>query len=852
MYALQFFCDAQLVQHFQFVWRYNPPNIPLLSVKKLPLLLLGSSEVNLSSNYPEDSKILKWMVAILWALDTAHLVLCTISVYWVLVLNFDNPAILTTTTWSMNVRPLLSSSSGCLSRMQVQTDFNGLIGIIVECFYARRVWIVSRNIYLTIIILMLAVIHFALGIVFTIGRCRLLNQHSAQPEQWVTSVGLGSAAAADMLIGISLCYYLSKNRTGFSRTDNLISTLMKYSLTTGFLTGIIACLVVLTFGIMPNNFVYLAFFWVLGKCKSADGKLSAYHSLFVTLIGYVNSVLAALNSRESLRERAHPPNGSFLNFSAVPSRATGTSGRKSHAMSACSNLRDHLLNGLRDIPGTREFHINVLVSSPRKFQGLFPYAHPRPRSYLQDILVLLSEQATPDSPRVFTAAIEANVYNVPTTSCAIFYVSKVDTTGQSTSPSPAASLVRSLLIYYADPVTRPVSADHLWVHLFARAQSQYLFPNSADFSGKHPLSDVKLCAWWKRVLTEVADAVDGRTNTDTKALMKLYYVLPGFSQLEAEHSLRRATSSVATSDATERLWMYGHPYSQTEIPLPCPAPTPGPHTNLGHFIPTFDDDPKSRFMDEMASEAQGIRSPPRKRARTVLHSNDADVSKDAAAEKERHGGKEERILGELGKVSADEFWERMSFRQECVAGAVTGFFVAGISCPGLLRSGSASSPLAPQPGQVSCQLNKRVLSSLMTGLEFSTVERSIKATETLEGAIRGLCEGIAPIPTPRTTTNTRDDSDRRTPEPEASRSLLAPPSTPPRRGQHIPDVSPNPFPEPVASLETYNAHIYGSVCVSNAARPTTREAGAEKAGARAERGPHVTVLAVRKKKKRAE
>jgi len=228
-------------------------------------------------NYPEDSRILKWMVAILWALDTVHLVLCTISVYSVLVLNFNNPAFLNTTTWSMNV----------------QTYFNGLIGIIVECFYARRVWIVSRNMYLTGIILILAVIHFALGIVFTVGSFETVRKDFSNLV-WVTSVGLGSAAAADMLIGLSLCYYLSKNRTGFRRTDNLITTLMKYSLTTGFLTGIIACLVVITFGVMPNNFVYVAFFWLLGKC-------------------YVNSVLAALNSRESLREKVHPPGSSFLN-----------------------------------------------------------------------------------------------------------------------------------------------------------------------------------------------------------------------------------------------------------------------------------------------------------------------------------------------------------------------------------------------------------------------------------------------------------------------------------------------------------------------------------------------------------
>ncbi|KAF8208844.1 DUF1714 domain-containing protein [Mycena galopus ATCC 62051] len=518
-----------------------------------------------------------------------------------------------------------------------------------------------------------------------------------------------------------------------------------------------------------------------------------------------------------------------------------------------SNLRDYLLHGLQDIPGTREFHTHVLVSSPRKFQGLFPFAQPRPRAYLQDILVLLSEQSTPDSPRVFTAAIEACVYNIPTTSCAIFYVSKVDTTGQSTSPSPAATLVRSLLTYYADPATRPVSADHLWIHLFARAQSQYLFPNSADYSGKHPLSDVKLCAWWKRVLSGVADAVSARANT-TNTVSRLYYVLPGYSQLEAEHAMRRAAAAPSASEAAGSLWIYGHPYSQTDIPLPCPAPTSDPpkkQYNLGHFIPTFDDDPKSRFMDEIGcTDTEVIRSPPKKRPRTaVQHSNAAEVPNEAVAQKDR-GGKEERILGELGKVSADEFWERMSFRQECVAGAVTGFFIAGFSCSSSARSLSGVSPLAPLSGQVSCQLIKRVLSSLMTALEFSTVERSIKATETLEGAIKGLCEGLAPIPTPpRTTANTRDV---RTPEPEASGALLAAPSTPRRGKAYIPDVSPNPFPEPVTSLETYHLHIYGSTYVRNPPLPPKTAAGEEEAGAPTEPAPHVTVLAVRKKKKRVE
>lgn len=538
------------------------------------------------------------------------------------------------------------------------------------------------------------------------------------------------------------------------------------------------------------------------------------------------------------------------------------------------NLRDKLLAALTSLPGTREFHLHVLVSSPRKHGTLFPFALPRPRAYLQDILILISEQTTPDAPRLLVTAVEACVYNLPTTKCAILYVSKVDSTGHSIGPTPTRIVVRTLLTYYGDPATRPLSADHLWIHLFARAQGQYLFPNSAEFAGKRPLSDVKLCAWWKRVLSEVAE--DLVTCTKFEATLKPYYVLPGYSELEATHAMRNASSYTAPASIT---WTYGHPYSQTEIPLPCPArPTEGPK-NLGHFIPSFEDDPKSRFIDEIAytTDGDGVKSPTRKRSRTTSHmdvSNPKAKKSSGSNDKDSETGKDDRPLGELGRVSPDEFWERMSFRQECVAGAVTGFFALGITCASRPDDSSRSgiSPLAPQPGQVSSQINKRVMTSLMTGVEFSTLERSIRGTESLEGAIKGLCEGITPayasLPHgPRTAFQApRDDPDNnegtseRSSTPPPQPTLLAPPQTPPPRlGPHgklvMTDVSPNPFPEPVTSLETYYSHIYGSVCVSNRGIPpksTDQNTSAATQMGSAEGGSatHVTVLTARKKKKR--
>ncbi|PBK74694.1 hypothetical protein ARMSODRAFT_1000472 [Armillaria solidipes] len=224
-------------------------------------------------------------VAVLCILDTVHLILCIMTLYWHLITNFSNVSSLDHLTWSMNA----------------QTGFNGLIALIVECIFARRVYIravfddpvkhnahslpVSRNVFITTTIVLLSCFHFGLCIVFTLKSFRLGSMGEFQQLIWVTSAGNGSSAAADILIAASLCFYLSRNRTGHRKTDSLITTLIAYSLATGLVSSLIRVVIVITFAAMPNNYIWLAFCWIGGKC-------------------YVNSFLASLNCRDSLREKA--------------------------------------------------------------------------------------------------------------------------------------------------------------------------------------------------------------------------------------------------------------------------------------------------------------------------------------------------------------------------------------------------------------------------------------------------------------------------------------------------------------------------------------------------------------------
>jgi regulator of Ty1 transposition protein 109 len=509
-------------------------------------------------------------------------------------------------------------------------------------------------------------------------------------------------------------------------------------------------------------------------------------------------------------------------------------------------LRDALLQSLETVPGNRTFHLHVVVSVPRKHAGLFPYAYPRPRTHLQDILILLSEQAPDGGARILATAIEAALYIIPSTDSALLYVAKVDSTGQALVPSPTATLVRAFLAFHANPATRPIRMCHFWIHIFARSQTQYLFPNSADFEGKRVLSDIRLCAWWKKLLEDVGVACQRTESEQDTLTVHLSYLLPGMSELEAVQAIRASASLTASAEAPR--WEYGQPFSCSGIPHPCPPPAKG-KVNLGHFIPYFEDDPKSRFLDDIAftTEAPLPQSPARKRRKL-----DHDVEEESDAPKpvpdeEATVARIRQAEGELGKVSVAEYWERMSFRQECVQGAITGFFALAVSAPATHPADTA--PLAPRPGEVSLDVYHRIHTTLTKQNEFSTKGRAVRATEIVEGVIRSLCEAAtdvgSDIARPSTSApSSCDNAGAKTPEP--SFALLNPLATPPRKPSADmlgTDTSPNPFSDPAPSQETYTGYIYGSIHTDNApllAKPAVQAPVTQP----------MTILAARKKKKK--
>lgn len=89
-------------------------------------------------------------------------------------------------------------------------------------------------------------------------------------------------AVVDVLIAASLCTLLQRSRTGFKKSDSMISKLMLFTVNTGLLTSIFAVLSLATFLAYPNTLIYVTFFFCLGRL-------------------YSNSLLASLNCRRIIR-----------------------------------------------------------------------------------------------------------------------------------------------------------------------------------------------------------------------------------------------------------------------------------------------------------------------------------------------------------------------------------------------------------------------------------------------------------------------------------------------------------------------------------------------------------------------
>ncbi|EKM80267.1 hypothetical protein AGABI1DRAFT_106493 [Agaricus bisporus var. burnettii JB137-S8] len=219
------------------------------------------------TRYPKDVWYIKSLVGLVWVFDTIHQCLICHTVYFYLVTNFSNSTSLADMIWSILLEVL----------------FNGLIGFLVQAFLTLRVWRLSgNNLYITSTIACLVVAEFGCSIAFTVQALQLRTWEELKALKGLSITVNILAVVPDVFIAASLFFFLQRSRTGFKKSDTMITRLIVFTVSTGVFTSICAIASLVSILVWENTLIYVAFYFSLGRL-------------------YSNSVLATLNARIAIR-----------------------------------------------------------------------------------------------------------------------------------------------------------------------------------------------------------------------------------------------------------------------------------------------------------------------------------------------------------------------------------------------------------------------------------------------------------------------------------------------------------------------------------------------------------------------
>ncbi|KAI3492092.1 hypothetical protein L1887_43381 [Cichorium endivia] len=427
-------------------------------------------------------------------------------------------------------------------------------------------------------------------------------------------------------------------------------------------------------------------------------------------------------------------------------------------------------------PGTLRCH--TLFSIPRQVKSLYPLAHIHPHdiehnkraasiaAFEEQIFITASwfpkksaaGQADPKAggdadATLLVLAMELYLYTIPESGAAVLYVSKLDSSGfgpRLFRPPCAIRCPARCLVTKRGLETRSPPRCRRPSHSTLRPFDTGILTRARQGSR------MCRCIYW-RAGAPVRKAHGLQGDIDARA----FYLIPGYSKAES-HPLvplvRESDSAPSRSGSAGRAehvlsqagWVYGHPYSAAGAscadkdlpPLPLHWQTssfvvsssgesskviqepgsdgydPRKVRTVPTLMPHFSDDPKTRFLDEMAgdahehsgwkkkaSHAPGVTQEEKqngiekhldlttseasnKRPAGDEGDNSASQKRAKTEESSEAGGstggsgvplvtlralmRERELMDDL---PIDEFWERMAFRQECCAGNAVGVLV---------------------------------------------------------------------------------------------------------------------------------------------------------------------------------
>ncbi|KAH9933660.1 uncharacterized protein BXZ73DRAFT_101043 [Epithele typhae] len=221
--------------------------------------------------YPNDNKVLKWLVGIVWVLESVHTAVCIQFMYSYLIDGFANPLVFLVVEKGVGVTIVMSSC----------------IALVVQGYYTWRVFIMSsRTYFLTGVIAFFALARIGFGIACAILTYKYPNWlvlRNLTISLTCVSGALGSAALVDLLVALTLTYLLKKRSDAYNRaSQSMVNKILIYTVHTCAITGTASLLCVILFGTNKTSLAFLGLVEIQTKL-------------------YANSFLGSLNARVHIR-----------------------------------------------------------------------------------------------------------------------------------------------------------------------------------------------------------------------------------------------------------------------------------------------------------------------------------------------------------------------------------------------------------------------------------------------------------------------------------------------------------------------------------------------------------------------
>ncbi|KAH8078748.1 hypothetical protein BXZ70DRAFT_658967 [Cristinia sonorae] len=197
-------------------------------------------------SFPKDHWRLKSVVSLAYTLEIIQIILSTHDAFRVYGSGWGNLEELDSIGLVWISIPILDSMISSLSQM----------------FYSWRIYTLSHNLWLVIVILTIALVELGAGIYEGVA-CLHLNGLTEIPIKTYKStiVWAGAAALGEIVITCSMFYYLRKAKkdSHMKRTTTLLTHLIKLSVETGFICAAVALGGLILFVASPTTTCYEVF-----------------------------------------------------------------------------------------------------------------------------------------------------------------------------------------------------------------------------------------------------------------------------------------------------------------------------------------------------------------------------------------------------------------------------------------------------------------------------------------------------------------------------------------------------------------------------------------------------------------